>query len=108
MVWAVSDFRIYLYKQKVTVYTDHAAATAVIQNPRASGRHTRWWTKVHGSGLKEVHIIYRAGKENVVADALSWNPQWPAHTEGLAESEVQVASIVGSVTGEQEVDSLIY
>ena len=29
VVWAVSYFRIYLYGQKVTVYTDHAAVKAI-------------------------------------------------------------------------------
>ena len=33
VVWAVSHFRTYLYGQKVTIYTDHAAVKAVLQNP---------------------------------------------------------------------------
>ena len=37
VVWAVSHFHIYLYGQKVTIYTDHAAVKAVLQNPSASG-----------------------------------------------------------------------
>lgn len=67
VVWGVSHFRAYLYGQRVTVYTDHA----VLQNPNTSGRHARWWIKVHGAGLKEFDIVYRAGKDNAVADALS-------------------------------------
>ena len=55
VAWAVSHFRTYLYGQKVTIYTDHAAVKAVLQNPGASGRHARWWTKVYGSSIKEVH-----------------------------------------------------
>ena len=98
VVWAVSHFRAYLYGQRVTVYTDHAAVKAVLQNPGASGRHARWWTKVHGSGIQEVHIVYRAGKENVVADALSRSPHNPAPVEGLAESEVQVAQVASQTT----------
>ena len=50
-----------------------------------------------------MNIIYRAGKENVIADALSRNPQAPAPQEGIAESEVQVAQIQGA---EQEEDEL--
>ena len=94
VVWAVSHFRTYLNGQKVTIFTDHAAVKAVLQNPNASGKHTRWWTKVYGSGMKEVHITYRAGRENAAADALSRSPQGPS--EGIAESEVQVSTIVHS------------
>lgn len=104
VLWAVSHFRIYLYGQKVTVYTDHAAVKAVLMNPSASGRHARWWTKVHGSGLQEVIIVYRAGKENAVGDALSRNPQGPDPIEGLAESEAQVSTVVRPVAEENEVD----
>ena len=46
VVWAVAHFRTYLYGQIVTIYTDHAAVKAVLQNPNASGKHARWWTKV--------------------------------------------------------------
>ena len=93
VVWSVSHFRTYLYGQRVTVYTDHAAVKAVLQNPNTSGRHARWWTRVHGAGLREVNIIYRAGKDNTIADALSRNPQALAPQEGIAEREVQVARI---------------
>ena len=48
---------------------------------------------MHGSGVKNVNIIYRAGKDNVIADALSRNPQGPAHGEGLAETEIQFANV---------------
>ena len=67
----MSHFHTYLYGQDVTVYTDHAAVKAVLQNPATSGRHARWWIKVHGSGVKSVNIICRAGKDNVIADAFS-------------------------------------
>ena len=93
VVSSVSHFRTYLYGQRVTVYTDHAA---VLQNPNTSGRHARWWTKVHSAGLQEITILYRAGKENPIADALSRNPQAPAPHQGVAEGEVQVARIDGT------------
>ena len=35
VVWAVSHFRSYLYGQRVTIYTDHAAVGAVLQGPSA-------------------------------------------------------------------------
>ena len=93
VVWAVTHFRHYLYNQHVRIYTDHAAVKSVLQNPNISGKHARWWTKIYGSGLKEVKIVNRAGKESSNADALSRNPYGAAPTEGIGESEIQVSKV---------------
>ena len=74
VVWAISHFRAYLYGSRTIVYTDHSAVRSVLLDPHATGRHPRWWSRVYSSGLKEVDIIYRPGKENVCADALSRSP----------------------------------
>jgi len=71
VVWAVQHFHAYLYGHEVTVHTDHSAVKAVLETPSPSGKHARWWTKVFGSGVKKLDIVYRAGKENGNADALS-------------------------------------
>ena len=75
VVWAVSHFHSYLYGHRVTVYTDHSAVKAVLETPNPTGKHARWWTRVYGRGVKQVSIVYRCGKENVAADALSRCPQ---------------------------------
>ena len=77
----------------MTVFTDHAAVNAVLQSPNPSSKHARWWTKVYGSGVKDVQIIYRPGKENCNADALSRQPHAPAPLEGVAEGELQICSV---------------
>ena len=74
VVWAVTHFCPYLYGQTVTVLTDHSAVKAVLGTPNPSGKHARWWTKVYGAGVREVNIVYRAGKLNQSADALSRSP----------------------------------
>ena len=74
VVWSTSHFRDYLYGQDVTIYTDHTAVAAVLHMPNASGKHARWWLKVHGSGIRNVTIRYRPGKENSNADAFSHSP----------------------------------
>ena len=51
-------FQIHLYGHKVTVYTDHTTVKAVLGVPNLNGKHTRWWNKVHGSGIREVDIVY--------------------------------------------------
>ena len=74
VVWAVSHFHAYLYGHDVVVYTDHAAVQAVLETPSPNGKHSRWWSKLFGAGLKTIKILYRAGQDNKHADALSRNP----------------------------------
>jgi hypothetical protein len=89
VVWAISHFRHFLYGKLVTVFTDHTAVKAVLETPNPTGKHGRWWNKVYGCGVREV---YRAGKENKNADALSRSPVSPARQTDIAEDEVKVAS----------------
>ena len=58
VVWAVSHFHAYLYGHKVTVYTDRSAVRAVLGTPGPNGKHARWWTRVFGSGIREIDIVY--------------------------------------------------
>jgi hypothetical protein len=53
-----------------------------------SGCHARWWTRVYGSSIKSVTIVYCQGKVNANADALSCNPVGAAPSEGVGEAEV--------------------
>ena len=75
------------------MYTDHYAVQAILNTPTPSGKHARWWSKVYGSGVSEINILYRSGKANTNADALSRNPYLPAPQEGIGESELQVAVV---------------
>ena len=93
VVWAMSHYHCYLYGHCVTVYTDHSAVKALLETPNPTGKHARWWTKVFAQGVRRVHIVYKAGKENVNADALSRSPHAPAPLVGDVEEEVQVAVI---------------
>jgi len=93
VVWAISHFQFYLYGQSVTVYTDHTAVKAVLEAPNPTGKHARWWMKVHGQGIKEVRIVYRTGKSNIKADALSRSPHSLTPNEA-SETEVQVAAVM--------------
>ena len=73
--------------------TDHSAVKAVLETSNPTGKHASWWTKVYGSGVRDVTIIYRAGRDNASADALSRSPYGSPPAEEIAEGEVQVASI---------------
>ena len=93
VVWAVTHFHSYLYGNRVTVLTDHSAVKAVLETSNPTGKHARWWTRVYGRGVREVRIVYRAGRENASADALSRHPQGPAPQHGIAQDETQVAVV---------------
>lgn len=71
VVWAVSHFHHHLYGHVVTVITDHTAVKAVLESPSPTGKRTRWWTRVYGRGMRELRIVYRAGRGNVSVDAPS-------------------------------------
>ena len=92
-MWAVSHFRHLLYGNTVKVYTDHTSVKAVLESPNPTAKHARWWTRVYGCGVKDIQISYRAGRENKNADALSRSPYSSSPAVGIAEGEVQVASV---------------
>ena len=95
VMWTILHFRAYLYNHEVTVITDHSAVRAVLETPSPSGKHARWWLKVYSSGIGKVTIVYRPGRENGKADALSRNPV----TTGENELDGQVAQIDTSGDG---------
>ena len=58
VVWAVSHFRYYLYGHNVKIFMDHTAVKAVLGTPQPNGKHARWWSKVFGSVIRKVQIMY--------------------------------------------------
>ena len=93
VVWAITHFVPYLYGHEVTVYTDHSAVKAVLETSNPSGKHARWWTRVYGSGAKNVTIKYRPGRQNLSADALSRSPEAPSPSRGVGQDESRVATV---------------
>ena len=74
VVWAIQHFHAYLYGHNVTIFTDHSAVRAILDKPESNGKHARWWLKVFGSGINNLKVVHRPGRENLGADALSRNP----------------------------------
>ena len=58
-----------------------------------TGQHTRWWSKVYGSGIRQIEILHRPGKINQPVDALSRQPVLPAPVDDGTSEEVQIAHI---------------
>lgn len=73
VVHAVGKFRHLLYGVHTDVYTDHESVRYLLTQPSLSRRQARWLSKLQELDLR---IHYKPGKDNVVADALSRQPQF--------------------------------
>jgi hypothetical protein len=58
----------YLLSQRFQIKTDHRSLKYFQEQRISSPKQQKWVTKIFGY---DYHIIYKKGKENVVADALS-------------------------------------
>ena len=68
VVWAIRHFRLYLYGHACKVYTDHEALKSLLNTPHPSGKLARWDLAIQELDLE---ILYRPGRSNQAADALS-------------------------------------
>lgn len=64
LVWALHHFRAYLLGHQCKVYTDHAALKALLKMARWRETVTEYY----------LDIVYKPGKCNQYADALSCSP----------------------------------
>lgn len=73
IIWALNFFRNYLYgTATVKIFTDHQPLTYALSTKNSNSKMKRW-----KAILEEYNhqLIYKPGKTNVVADALSRPPQ---------------------------------
>lgn len=68
VIWAVRQFRIYLYGTKFCIVTDHAALTWLMNINYPTGRLARWAIYLQAY---DFDIIHRKGSNHGNADALS-------------------------------------
>lgn len=71
IVWAVKHFRPYLYGQKFKIVCDHRPLTWLFNCKDASSRLVRWRLKLEEY---DYEIVFKPGRINSNADALSRNP----------------------------------
>ena len=70
--WSVcKKFKDYLLGLKFTVYTDNNPLVYV-KTSKLGAAQIRWLSEL---ALYNFDIVYRTGKSNLVADALSWRPE---------------------------------
>ena len=68
IVWAIDHFSVYLHNNHFTVYTDHKPI------PKMAKVHKKTFNRLHQlMNEYNCEVVYRSGKENAVADALSRN-----------------------------------
>lgn len=70
-MWAVKHFRPYLFGRKFKIVTDHKPLTWLFSIKDPGSRLVRWRLKLEEF---DYEIIYKAGKMNTNADALSRPP----------------------------------
>ena len=68
VMWSITHFHLYLYDHQVTVFTDYSAVQVVLNG---SEKYATWWSKLYGSGVSEMNVIYYSGKDNSNSDVLS-------------------------------------
>ena len=65
---ACEAWRPYLHGPKFEIRTDHASLEGILKQKHLQGRMARW---VEYLSIFDFDIVYRRGKTNFVADALS-------------------------------------
>jgi ribonuclease HI len=75
VIRALREWRPYIHgaAEPVLIYTDHKSLTYLLTQPKLSGKQVRWLIELADYNFK---VVYKAGAENVVPDALSRNPDF--------------------------------
>ena len=69
IVWALKKLRNFLYGSKnLIIFTDHQPLTFSVSDKNTNAKIQRWKAFIEEHNAK---IVYKPGKENIVADALS-------------------------------------
>lgn len=68
IIWAVENFRHYLYGKKFIIVTDHMPLTYLLNTKNMNKRIHNWRTTLMEYTFE---VVFRKGSQNVVADALS-------------------------------------
>ncbi|MCG8625912.1 MAG: DDE-type integrase/transposase/recombinase, partial [Proteobacteria bacterium] len=93
--WAVCEkFKDYLLGSKFTVYTDNNPLVYVKMS-KLGAAQIRWLSEL---ALYNFDIVYRTGKSNLVADALSRRPESPSPQDQTRDSDEEWEAVSYPVT----------
>lgn len=93
IVWATKYFRPYLFGRKFKIYTDHRPLQWVMSLKEPNARLTRWRLKL---SEYDFEVIYKKGKLNTNADALS---RVEIHNEEISSIAVNPTNKEPSLSG---------
>ncbi|PHJ18468.1 reverse transcriptase, partial [Cystoisospora suis] len=71
IVYALTKWKSFIGGKPVTVETDHATLSRMLTQKHVTSRLGYWLDKLADFNIK---IVYKPGKQNVVADAISRRP----------------------------------
>lgn len=72
IIWSLDKLRTYLYGAKnIKIFTDHQPLTFALSNRNTNAKLKRWKSRIEEYGGI---LVYKPGRSNVVADALSRLP----------------------------------
>lgn len=103
IIWALDKLRNYLYGAKeIKIITDHQPLTFALSNSNNNAKLKRWKSRIEEYNYT---LIYKPGKTNLVADALSRLPPTTA-TEVINNQVINaMTSSTTQTTHSAEVDS---
>lgn len=106
IVWAIQQFRPYIYGKKFKIKTDHRPLTWLFRVKDPGSRLVRWRLKLEEYSYS---IEYKKGVDNVVADELSRNvyPIEAQYKNDDAEVQEKIREIFGSDSSDEVEDETI-
>ncbi|PHJ19706.1 retrotransposon ty3-gypsy subclass [Cystoisospora suis] len=82
IVYALTKWKSFIGSKLVTVETDHATLSRMLTQNQVTSRLGYWLDKLADFNIK---IVYKPGKQNVVADAISRRPDLVGAIRGSRE-----------------------
>ena len=104
--WSVcKKFKDYLLGSKFTVFTDNNPLV-YIKTCKLGAAQIRWLSKL---ALYDFNIVYRTGRSNLVADALSCRPEGEGevHNQILSNNEDEEWQAISYATVCEEIEGLV-